>query len=103
MASPVPGCPSSWVQRAGHRVSTLDLVGPGFALFTGSSGAARADAAAAVSATLGVPIDVHSISTTARYVISRVDGHSCRVCRLMKRYWCVPTVFGAWRTGAHGA
>src|ERR1700738_3093066 len=35
-AQPGTRLPHAWVQRAGRRISTLDLVGPGFTLFTGS-------------------------------------------------------------------
>ena len=53
--------PHAWVQRDGTRISTLDLLGRGFTLFTGSSGMPWESAARAVSAALGVSIDVHSI------------------------------------------
>ena len=60
-AQPGTRVPHAWVQRGDRRMSTLDLVGPGFTLFTGSSGAPWASAAAAVSDMLKVPISVHSI------------------------------------------
>jgi putative polyketide hydroxylase len=53
--------PHAWVQHGGQRASTLDLLGPGFTLFTGDNGARWADAAAAAAAALGVPISVHRI------------------------------------------
>jgi putative polyketide hydroxylase len=53
--------PHVWVRRGDERVSTLDLLGPGFTLFTGEDGERWLDAAAATSAALGVPIDVHRI------------------------------------------
>ena len=53
--------PHAWVQRDGTRISTLDLLGRGFTLFTGSSGMPWESAARAVSAASGVSIDVHSI------------------------------------------
>ena len=94
--------PHAWVQRAGHRLSTLDLVGPGFTLFTGSSGAAWANAAAAVSATLGVPIDVHSISADGE--IRDIEGRWARLSGLSpdEALLVRPDGFVAWRTGAHG-
>jgi putative polyketide hydroxylase len=64
--------PHAWVQRDGTRISTLDLVGPGLTLFTGSSGGAWLTAAGAVSAALGVAIDVHSIGTDTE--IRDIDG-----------------------------
>jgi putative polyketide hydroxylase len=59
--------PHAWVQQRGQRVSTLDLLGPGFTLLTGDAGARWSEAAAAASAALGVPISVHPI------------GHGCDV------------------------
>ncbi|MBV8180035.1 MAG: FAD-dependent monooxygenase [Mycobacterium sp.] len=53
--------PHAWVQHDGRRVSTLDLLGHDFNLLTGDDGAAWTEAAAAVSAALGVPIGVHQI------------------------------------------
>jgi 2-polyprenyl-6-methoxyphenol hydroxylase-like FAD-dependent oxidoreductase len=53
--------PHVWVQHGGKRVSTLDLLGPGFTLLTGDDGAGWSDAAAATSAALGVPIGIHHI------------------------------------------
>ena len=57
-AQPGTRVPHAWVHRAGRRISTLDLVGPGFTLFTGSSGASWASAADALSTRLNVPISV---------------------------------------------
>jgi 2,4-dichlorophenol 6-monooxygenase len=49
--------PHTWVTRDGHRVSTLDLAGRGaFSVFTGLSGQAWLDAAAAISQRTGLPI-----------------------------------------------
>ena len=56
--------PHARLERNGESVSTLDLVdGLGFALLTGCGGEDWAAAAAAVSAAVGVPIDVHVIGT----------------------------------------
>ena len=53
--------PHAWVQRDGRQMSTLDLLGHGFTLLTAEDGAPWAEAAAAASAALGVPIAVHQI------------------------------------------
>jgi putative polyketide hydroxylase len=53
--------PHAWVKRHGARVSTLDLLGPGFTLFTGPAGTAWRDAADAATKSLGVAVDVRSI------------------------------------------
>jgi hypothetical protein len=55
--------PHAWVQHGGRRVSTLDLLGPGFTLLTGDDGARWIETAAAASAALGVPITVHRIGS----------------------------------------
>jgi putative polyketide hydroxylase len=53
--------PHAWVHDGGRRVSTLDLIGGGFALLTGEDGAPWTEAGAAASAALGVPITVRRI------------------------------------------
>jgi putative polyketide hydroxylase len=53
--------PHVWVQHNGRSVSTLDLLGRDFTLLTTEGGGPWAQAAAAVSAALGVPIAVHRI------------------------------------------
>ncbi|MET0291691.1 MAG: 2,4-dichlorophenol 6-monooxygenase, partial [Steroidobacteraceae bacterium] len=50
--------PHCWVTREGRRVSTLDLAGHGkFSVWTGLSGQAWLDAAAALTRKTGVPIE----------------------------------------------
>jgi hypothetical protein len=53
--------PHVWVRRGDERVSTLDLLGPGFTLFTRENGDRWLGAAGSASAALSVPIDVHRI------------------------------------------
>jgi 2,4-dichlorophenol 6-monooxygenase len=54
--------PHCWLGAEGHKVSTHDIVGGGrFALLTGISGEPWANAAAQVSAVLGIPIVAHVI------------------------------------------
>jgi hypothetical protein len=50
--------PHAWVERNGTRMSSLDLLGTGFTLFSGTAGTPWVGAADAVSESLGVPIDV---------------------------------------------
>jgi putative polyketide hydroxylase len=57
--------PHVWVQDGDRRVSTLDLLGRGFALLTSGDGAPWAGAAEAVSEALGVPIAVRRIASEA--------------------------------------
>lgn len=72
--------PHAWVDRAGQRISTLDLVGPGFTLFTAAAGAPWKSAASKVSDALGVTIDVHSIGTDTE--IRDVDGRWAELTNL---------------------
>jgi 2,4-dichlorophenol 6-monooxygenase len=61
--------PHCWLGDDGHKVSTHDLVGKGrFALLTGISGARWAEAARAVSETLGIEIAAHVIGPGRRYI-----------------------------------
>ncbi|WP_066913554.1 FAD-dependent monooxygenase [Mycobacterium interjectum] len=55
--------PHAWVVDGGKRVSTLDLLGPGFTLLTGDDDAGWSDAAACVSQAEGVPITLQRIGT----------------------------------------
>jgi putative polyketide hydroxylase len=64
--------PHVWLQHNGERVSTLDLHGGGLRLFTGVSGAPWVSAAASVSASLGVPIEVYRIGLEG--AIEDLDG-----------------------------
>jgi 2-polyprenyl-6-methoxyphenol hydroxylase-like FAD-dependent oxidoreductase len=92
--------PHAWVHRAGRRISTLDLVGPGFTLFTGSSGTPWASAADAVSTMLNVPINVHSIGADGE--IGDIDGRWAELTGLLSDEALLvrPDGFVAWRTGA---
>jgi putative polyketide hydroxylase len=53
--------PHAWLQMGDKRVSTLDLLGPGFTVLTGDAGGPWCVGAAVVSETLGVPITAHCI------------------------------------------
>jgi putative polyketide hydroxylase len=65
--------PHAWVQGGdGPRVSTLDLLGPGFTLFVGPAGAPWTNAADALCKSLGVSVDVRSIGADADF--RDVDG-----------------------------
>jgi putative polyketide hydroxylase len=73
--------PHAWVQHKGSRVSTLDLHGGGLRLFTGASGAPWVSAAASVSASLGVPIDVYRIGPEE--AIQDLDGRWAQLTGLL--------------------
>jgi putative polyketide hydroxylase len=72
--------PHAWVQSNGDRVSTLDLLGTEFTLFTGPAGAPWVPAAHQVSAYLGVSIDVRTIGADAE--TADVDGQWAGLTRL---------------------
>ncbi|MGH3440002.1 MAG: FAD-dependent monooxygenase [Sciscionella sp.] len=92
--------PHAWVCRAAQRISTLDLAGPGFTLFTGSSGAPWINAAATVSAALGVRIHVHAIGADTE--IRDVDGRWAELTQLSPDAALLvrPDDFIAWRASA---
>ena len=92
--------PHAWVRCDGQRVSTLDLLGPGFTLFTGSAGPPWVSAADSVARSLGVPIDVRQIgSGTAILDVDRqwvkVTGLSPESALLVR-----PDDFVGWRAEA---
>ncbi len=60
-ASPGTRAPHVWLERAGERISTLDLVGPQLALVTGPDGKAWCDGAREAAAELGVPLAAHRV------------------------------------------
>jgi hypothetical protein len=55
--------PHAWVVDGEKRISTLDLLGPGFTLFTGDDDAAWSEAAASASKAIGVPIRLQRVGT----------------------------------------
>jgi 2,4-dichlorophenol 6-monooxygenase len=91
--------PHVWVEQHGVRKSTLDLVGKGrFTLLTGIGGECWTQAAAAVAAAYGMPVDVVSIGPAGCdaqdiyadwYRQSEVDEDGCVVVR--------PDMYVAWR------
>jgi putative polyketide hydroxylase len=53
--------PHVWLRRAGQQISTLDLVGTGFALLTGPDAAAWTAAAESAEKSTGMPVSIHRI------------------------------------------
>jgi putative polyketide hydroxylase len=99
-AQPGTRLPHAWVQRGARRISTLDLIGPGFTLFTGSPGTPWARAADAVSEALKVPVSVHSIGPDSE--LRDIDGRWAELTGLApdEALLVRPDDFVAWRTGA---
>lgn len=54
--------PHVWLTLDGQRVSTLDLLGPGFTILTGRDGARWQAAASRACDALGIPVVVHQIA-----------------------------------------
>ncbi|CAJ1502164.1 FAD-dependent monooxygenase [[Mycobacterium] holstebronense] len=54
--------PHVWLTHGGQRVSTLDLLGPGFTVLTGSDGQRWRSAATQTSKALGIALTVHRIA-----------------------------------------
>lgn len=65
--------PHLWIERAGQRVSTLDLLGKHFVLLTGPSGASWLAAARTVAARLHLDLDLYRVGTD----FSDADGAFC--------------------------
>ena len=72
-ARPGGRAPHVWLRRNGHRVSTHDLIGTGFALFAGERGAPWRDAARAVAASLAVPLSACTVGAAAD--LHDTEGH----------------------------
>ena len=53
--------PHLWLERGGHRISTLDLLDGGFVLLVGSAGAPWQKAAYAVETSLGIALSVYRV------------------------------------------
>ena len=92
--------PHVWVQRDGERVSTLDLLGKGFTLFTGDAGDQWLAAAVSASASLGVSVDFQCIGPNG--VVRDVDGEWARVTGLSDEGALLvrPDDFVGWRAEA---
>ena len=89
--------PHAWVQGDGGRVSTLDLRGSGFTLFTGSAGTPWTKAADAASKSFGISLEVRSIGADANF--RDVDGRWAELTALAPDAALLvrPDDFVAWR------
>jgi hypothetical protein len=91
-ARPGKRAPHVWIERAGRRISVLDLFGPHFTLLVGRGGARSLQAAVETArGSLGVPLETHALGTdfedpdgrfaeryapgSAGAVLVRPDGH----------------------------
>lgn len=88
--------PHAWVRRDGRRISTLDLLGPGFTLLTGAAGGRWIAAVKSAADSLGVPIAAHRIGED----IVDVDGAWAAVTGLKPdgALLARPDDFVGWRT-----
>jgi putative polyketide hydroxylase len=89
--------PHAWLHGDGGRVSTLDLCGSGFTLFTGSAGTPWTKAADAASKSLSLSLDVRTIGADAD--IRDVDGRWAELTALAPDAALLvrPDDFVAWR------
>jgi putative polyketide hydroxylase len=92
--------PHAWVQWDGARMSTLDLLGTGFTVFTGSAGVAWEPAAETVSESLGVQVVVRRIGPDTD--IRDVEDRWAKLTRLSADGALLvrPDDFIAWRADA---
>lgn len=82
--------PHIWIERGETRVSTLDLLGPGFTVLTGDDGSAWHSAAASAAQTLDVPVTVHRVDEDGQW--ARVTGLESDGALLVR-----PDAFVGWR------
>ncbi|MGO9353230.1 MAG: FAD-dependent monooxygenase [Mycobacterium sp.] len=80
--------PHAWVRYEGERVSTLDLLGPGFTVLTGDE--QWRSAVTSVSAALDVPITMHCIGDDAWATATGLSREGALLVR--------PDDFVGWRT-----
>ncbi len=87
--------PHLWVERAGKRISTLDLSGQRFALWCGPAGEAWQTAASAVAARLGLELDVYRAGSD----FSDEQNAFCATCGISPRGALLmrPDSFVGWR------
>jgi putative polyketide hydroxylase len=88
--------PHAWVQRDGERISTLDLLGTGFTLITGTAATPWVAAAESVSRSLDVPIDVCIVGAD----VSDIEGRWAKLTGLSPEAALLvrPDDFVGWRT-----
>lgn len=70
-ARPGRRAPHLWLERAGERCSTLDLLGTGFTLLAGRNGHRWIEAAGEARARFGVPLAAHAIGAEGDWNDSR--------------------------------
>jgi putative polyketide hydroxylase len=84
LGRPGSRAPHLWIEKGGHRISTLDLFGHGFALLTGPAGTAWADAARTAARDItGLTLDAYVVGADVRDPSGQV-----------------PTAYGIGETGA---
>lgn len=87
--------PHLWIERAGQRLSTLDLLGRRFVLLTGPEGTSWLPAARAVAAHLGLDLDLYRAETD----FQAGDGAFCSAYGISSRGAILvrPDGFVGWR------
>jgi hypothetical protein len=95
--------PHLWLERAGKRVSTLDLLDGGFVLLTGAAGTPWHKAAAQVMSSLAIKLAAYRVGSD-RDLLDLENGWQTRMGVSPEGAVLVrPDGFVAWRTGQHNA
>jgi putative polyketide hydroxylase len=92
--------PHLWLERAGQRISTLDLFDGRFILLTGAGGAAWSQAAAAVAAKLGIALTAYRIGPDADLLDLENEGPAKLGIPSDGAILIRPDSFVAWRSTA---
>jgi hypothetical protein len=90
--------PHLWVERAGERISTLDLLGRRFVLLSGPDGEAWQSAASTVAARLALELDLYRAGSD----FSDEQGAFCQTCGISPQGALLvrPDGFVGWRASA---
>jgi 2-polyprenyl-6-methoxyphenol hydroxylase-like FAD-dependent oxidoreductase len=100
-AMPGTRAPHVWIERAGERLSTLDLFGRHFVLLVGAEGQTWTDAARAVAVRTRLHLDVHRVGTGGLVDPDSTIGEACGITpggAVLVR----PDGFVAWRSKGAG-
>ncbi|WP_368896085.1 FAD-dependent monooxygenase, partial [Priestia megaterium] len=90
--------PHMWLRYQGKRISTLDLIGENFVLFTGKDNSPWRTAARNVSSHLGVPINVYGIGSQGDCVEYEDSWEALYDVTSQGAVLIRPDGFVAWRT-----
>ncbi|MED4253418.1 FAD-dependent oxidoreductase [Priestia megaterium] len=90
--------PHMWLKYQGKRISTLDLIGENFVLFTGEDNSLWRTAARYISSHLGVSIEVYDISSQGDWIECEDNWEAVYDVTSQGAVLIRPDGFVAWRT-----